>query len=154
MSASVVARPIGPWPQNDLATPGPGPQARICTNLLHGVERDNATSREILAGPDIAPHLSAIVHGLGSEAACSWSDIYDSHYFLAAAEFLALVPDGDARTGFFLVHNMRARLDPPRKLRGMLLGKIKGAMRDELGELLASTKTRLERQANERLAQP
>lgn len=80
--------------------------------------------------------------------------IYDSHYFLAAAEFLALVPDRDSRTGFFLVHNMRARLDPPRKLQGMLLGKIKSAMRDVLGELLASTKTRLERQANERLAQP
>jgi hypothetical protein len=80
--------------------------------------------------------------------------IYDSHYFLAAAEFLALVPDGDARTGFFLVHNVRARLDPPRELRGLLLGKIKSAMRDELGELLAGTKNRLERQANEDLAQP
>jgi hypothetical protein len=79
--------------------------------------------------------------------------IYDSHYFLAAVEFFALVPDGDARTGFFLVQNMRTRLDPPRKLRGILLGKIKSAMQDDLRELLASTKTSLERQANERLGQ-
>jgi hypothetical protein len=62
--------------------------------------------------------------------------IYDSHYYLANAEFLTLVPDGDAKTGFFLVQCLRARIDPPRKLRGMLLGKIKAAMQDELGELL------------------
>ena len=73
--------------------------------------------------------------------------IYDSHYYMANAEFLTLVPDRDTRTGFFLVHSLRARIDPPRKLRGMLLGKIKGAMRDELVELLQGTKDRLEGRA-------
>ena len=73
--------------------------------------------------------------------------IYDSHYFLANAEFLTLVPDGDAKTGFFLVQCLRARIDPPRQLRGMLLGKIKGAMQDELRELLQEAKSRLEEAA-------
>ena len=76
--------------------------------------------------------------------------IYDSHYYMANAEFLTLVPDGDAKTGFFLVHSLRARIDPPRKLRGMLLGKIKGAMQDELVELLQGTKGRLEGAAGSR----
>jgi hypothetical protein len=70
--------------------------------------------------------------------------IYDSHYYLADAEFLTLVPDGDAKTGFSLVHGVRARIDPPRKLRGMLLGKVKGAMQDELSQLLISAKAHLE----------
>jgi hypothetical protein len=70
--------------------------------------------------------------------------IYDSHYYLADAEFLTLVPDGDAKTGFFLVHGVRARIDPPRKFRGMLLGKVKSAMQEELGQLLLSAKAHLE----------
>ena len=70
--------------------------------------------------------------------------IYDSHYYLANAEFLTLVPNGDAKSGFFLIHSLRARIDPPHKFRGVLLGKIKGAMRDELGQLLRTTKSRLE----------
>jgi len=89
----------------------------------------------------------------GADHFIAMKHIYDSHYFLAAAEFLALVPDRDAETGFFLVQNMRARLDPPRKLRGLLLGKIKSAMRDDLGERLAGWKTRLERETNERPGQ-
>jgi hypothetical protein len=69
--------------------------------------------------------------------------IYDSHYFLANTEFLTLVPaaGGD---GFYLVHAIRARIDPPRKLRGLLLGKIKGAMKDALAEQVRATKRRLE----------
>ena len=73
--------------------------------------------------------------------------IYDSHYYLANAEFLTLVPDGDAKTGFFLVQSLRARIDPPRKLRGILLARIKGAMQDKLGELLQHAKSRLEEAA-------
>jgi hypothetical protein len=70
--------------------------------------------------------------------------IYDSHYFLAYAEFLALVPCRGDASGFYLVHAVRARIDPPRWLRGMLLGKVKREMRLALIEQLQRTKTRLE----------
>lgn len=70
--------------------------------------------------------------------------VYDSHYFLANTEFLTLVPEGGERKGFYLVHFIRARVDPPRKFRGTLLGKVKGAMRDALDADLGRTKARLE----------
>jgi hypothetical protein len=70
--------------------------------------------------------------------------IYDSHYFLAYAEFLALIPCAGAPNGFDLIHAVRARIDPPRWLRGLLLGKVKREMRIALIEDLKRTKTRLE----------
>ena len=71
--------------------------------------------------------------------------IYDSHYFLGYAEFLAAIPELDATEGFYLVRSIRAVIDPPRGwLRGFLLGRIKAAMRDELAKDLQRTRTRLE----------
>jgi hypothetical protein len=71
--------------------------------------------------------------------------IYDSHYFLAYAEFLTAIPEPGATKGFYLVRSIRALIDPPRGwFRGFLLGRIKGAMRDELAKDLRRTRTRLE----------
>jgi hypothetical protein len=70
--------------------------------------------------------------------------VYDSHYFLAYAEFLSLAP-GPAGTGeFYLVRSVRARIDPPRFMRGLLLGKVKREMRRALGEDLSRMQSRLE----------
>ncbi len=69
--------------------------------------------------------------------------LYDSHYFLANLEFFTLVP-AEGGKGFYLVHDIRARIDPPSKFRGLLLGKIKGAMKDAVAADLAQTKRRLE----------
>ncbi len=66
--------------------------------------------------------------------------IYDSHYFRANVEFLTLVPATGGESGFYLVHSIRARMDPPRHFRGMLLGKIKGAMKSALTEDLEQAK--------------
>jgi hypothetical protein len=73
--------------------------------------------------------------------------IYDSHYFRANVEFLTLVPATGGRSGFYLVHSIRARMDPPRHFRGMLLGKIKGAMKAALIQNLDQTKRQLEAQS-------
>jgi hypothetical protein len=67
--------------------------------------------------------------------------IYDSRFFFAHMEFLTMIPDGQ---GFYLIRSVRARIDPPQKLRGFLLGKIKGAMRGALVDELKATKTELE----------
>ena len=45
---------------------------------------------------------------------------------------------------FYLVAAVRARIDPPRKLRGFLLGKIKGSMKDALATDVRATRQRLE----------
>jgi hypothetical protein len=71
--------------------------------------------------------------------------IYDSHYFLGYAEFLKALPEPGGAGGFYLVRSIRALIDPPRGwLRGLLLGKIKKAMRDALAQDLQRTKSRLE----------
>lgn len=70
--------------------------------------------------------------------------IYDSHYFLADTEFLTLVPDPSDGGRFYLVDAVRARIDPPRKFRGLLLGKIKGSMKDALAADMNATRQRLE----------
>jgi hypothetical protein len=70
--------------------------------------------------------------------------IYDSHFFRANTEFLTIVPDAPGG-GFYYVHCVRARIDPPHSLRGMILGKVKGAMRDALEQEVRRTKQRLER---------
>jgi hypothetical protein len=70
--------------------------------------------------------------------------IYDSHYFLAYSEFLTVLP-GPPGTGFYLVRSVRVMIDPPRGwLRGLLLNRIKGAMREQLAGDLRLTKVRLE----------
>jgi hypothetical protein len=69
--------------------------------------------------------------------------IYDSHYFFANAEFLTAVPTANG-DGFYLIDAIRARIDPPHKLRGLLLGKIKGAMKDALTAQVLGAKQRLE----------
>ena len=66
--------------------------------------------------------------------------LYDSHYFLAYGEFLTLLPTSDAR-GTYLIRSIRALIDPPGGwLRGLLLGRIKSAMRDELASDLARSR--------------
>jgi hypothetical protein len=70
--------------------------------------------------------------------------IYDSHYFRANVEFLTLVPATRGTGGFYLVHDVRARLDPPHHFRGMVLGKVKNAMKNALTQSLERTRRRLE----------
>jgi hypothetical protein len=70
--------------------------------------------------------------------------VYDTHYFLAEIEFLTLIPAEDGKGGFYLAHAIRARIDPPQKLRGLLLGKIKGAMKDALIANVEATRKDLE----------
>lgn len=74
--------------------------------------------------------------------------IYDSHYFLADTELLTLVPDTTDKSRFYLLDVVRARIDPPRKFRGLLLGKIKGSMKDALATDVKATRQRLESAAS------
>jgi hypothetical protein len=87
--------------------------------------------QKLARGPDTG-YFIALMH------------IYDSHYFLANIEFLTVVPDAGDAARFYLLHAIRARLDPPRSFRGLLLGKIKGAMKDTMEADLLRTKLRLE----------
>ncbi len=70
--------------------------------------------------------------------------LYDSHFFLANLEFLTLLVEGGGASGFTLVHVLRARVDPPRSFRGIILGKIRAGMRDALAQDLEAAKRRLE----------
>jgi hypothetical protein len=114
---------------------------------LPGVENFMYWSKDKIRKPVISViHgcIQKVQQGDSADYFIALKHIYDSHYYLANAEFLTLVPDGDAKTGFFLVHGIRARIDPPQHLRSMLLGKIKGSMRDELERRLQNAKSRLE----------
>lgn len=70
--------------------------------------------------------------------------LYDSHYFLANTEFLTILPEDSGKPGFTLVHVLRARIDPPRSFRGMILGKMREGMRDALIRDLDVVRKRLE----------
>jgi hypothetical protein len=69
--------------------------------------------------------------------------VYDSHYFLAYAEFISLVPATGAAGGFYLVREIRSRIDPPHWFRGLLLGKIKRRMREALRTDLEATRRQI-----------
>jgi hypothetical protein len=79
-------------------------------------------------------HLVALVH------------VHDNHFYLAYAEFLRLIPERGAATGFYLVRWIRARIDPPRRLRGLLLGRIKEQMREAMKSDIESVRDGLARQ--------
>ncbi len=71
--------------------------------------------------------------------------VYDTHYFLAYAEFLSLLPEPGTTRAFYLVRSVRALISPPHGLlRGILLSRIKHGMRDQLAEEVALTRRRLE----------
>ncbi len=71
--------------------------------------------------------------------------VYDSHFFLAYVEFMTLLPDPRTDDGFYLLRSVRALINPPRGwLRGILLQRIKRAMREQLAEDMAETKRALE----------
>lgn len=73
--------------------------------------------------------------------------IYDSHYYLAFSEFLQTFPEENGKA-FYLVRSIKALIDPPRGLfRGILLGRIKASMRDELAKDLSHTRSLLESMA-------
>ncbi len=91
--------------------------------------------------------IQRVVSGGATGYFIAMKHIYDTHYFLADAEFLTLVPAPGGK-GFYLIHAIRARIDPPHTLRGMLLGKIKGAMKDALAEDARAIKQRLEAAAH------
>jgi hypothetical protein len=76
--------------------------------------------------------------------------VYDSHYFLAYAEFWTVLPQPGNARGCYLVRSVRALINPPRgPLRGLLLGRIKRAMRNQLADDMAR-----DRQVAERTGQP
>jgi hypothetical protein len=67
--------------------------------------------------------------------------IYDSHYFQAGLDLLAVVsaPGG----GFYLMDLYRARIDPPTgMLSGVILGKIRGGIEQGVGEGLRAARAR------------
>ena len=86
---------------------------------------------KVEAGPGEVGYFIALKH------------IYDTRFFFGYAEFLTMIPTHDLK-GFYLVRSLRARIDPPQKLRSFLLGKIKGGMRGGLADELRATKTDLE----------
>lgn len=114
---------------------------------LDGVENFMYWSQQKLRKPVVSvvhACIQRVTRGGHTGYFIALKHIYDSHYFRANVEFLTLVPATDGRGGFYLVHAIRARLDPPRHFRGMLLGKIKNAMKDALVERLERTRRRLE----------
>ncbi len=84
--------------------------------------------------------------GEGPETGCfvAMKHIYDSHYFLANTEFYTLLPRASDPKGFYLAHALHARIDPPRRFRGLLLGRIKEASRGGIEEDLERTRKQLE----------
>jgi hypothetical protein len=104
-------------------------------------------SKEALRKPVVsAVHLSlqTVIAGGDPRYLIALTHVYDSHYFLAYAEFLSVLPVPGAARGFFLVRSIRARIDPPHWFRGLLLRKIKREMRGTLKVDLERTRRRLE----------
>ncbi len=104
-------------------------------------------SKETLRRPVVsAVHLSlqTVTSQAGPRYLIALTHIYDSHYFLAYAEFLSLLPVPGSARGFYLVRSIRARIDPPRWFRGLLLRRIKREMRGTLKADLEKTRGRLE----------
>ncbi len=114
---------------------------------LPGAESVLYWSKDKLRKPVVSLH-HLVIFKKGEGAATTYliadKHVYDSHYFLATVDFVGLVPGADPAKGFSLVYLARTRIDPPTKFRGTLLGKIKGGMKDAIGEKLKSAKTRLE----------
>jgi hypothetical protein len=59
-------------------------------------------------------------------------------------EFLTLLPEAADKPRFTLIHVLRARVDPPRSFRGMLLGKMREGMREAIAADLQATRSRIE----------
>jgi hypothetical protein len=70
--------------------------------------------------------------------------ISDTHFLRSTLDLLWLIPDGRAQPGFYCVRVNRTRIDPPRVLRGILMGRIRKGMRSALAHDLERTKMRLE----------
>jgi len=88
--------------------------------------------------------IETVPRETGAVCVVAMKHLYDSHYFLANMEFLTLLPDGADKPGFTLVHVLRARVDPPRSFRGMLLGKMREGMREAIATDLQTTRSRIE----------
>lgn len=114
---------------------------------LPGVEDFLYWKKQKLRKPVVSV-VHACIQRVVREGRTGWfialKHIYDSHYFRANVEFLTLVPASSGAPGFYLIHAIRARIDPPRHFRGALLGKIKGAMRRAVLEGLERSKRQLE----------
>jgi hypothetical protein len=70
--------------------------------------------------------------------------ISDTHFLRSTVDLLWLIPDAGVRPGFYCVRVNRTRIDPPRVLRGLLMGRIRKGMRSALAHDLERTKLRLE----------
>lgn len=88
--------------------------------------------------------IETIPRDSGPAYVVAMKHLYDSHYFLANMEFLTLLPDNSDKRGFTLIHLLRARIDPPRSFRGMLLGKMREGMREAIATDIQATRGRLE----------
>ena len=114
-----------------------------------GVESFVYWSKEKLRRPVVSivqAFLQRVPSADGDRYFVALKHIYDSHYFRAFAEFIVVMPDGGPAPehGHFLVRSVRASIDPPHWLRGMLLGRIKREMRSALRDDLEATRSRLE----------
>jgi hypothetical protein len=88
--------------------------------------------------------IQEVTRGPSTEVFIAIKHIYDSHYFLATVEYITVFPDDSDASRFYLLDAVRARIDPPRKLRGLLLGKIKGSMKGALAAEVKAIRQRLE----------
>ncbi len=88
--------------------------------------------------------IQTIPRDPGPAYAVAMKHLYDSHYFLGEMEFLTLLPEAGDTPAFTLIHVLRARVDPPRSFRGMLLGKMREGMREAIATDLQATRSRLE----------
>jgi hypothetical protein len=88
--------------------------------------------------------IQTIPRDPGPAYAVAMKHLYDSHYFLGEMEFLTLLPEAADKPRFTLIHVLRARVDPPRSFRGMLLGKMREGMREAIATDLQATRSRVE----------
>ena len=117
------------------------------TDRLSGVEDFFCWSKQVLRRPVVSlVHVS--LHTASTDGnphyVVAFKHVYDSHYFIAYAEFLNLIPVPKPARGFFLVQSIYAKIDPPHSLRGLLLAKIKREMCNALRSDLDRTRSRLE----------
>jgi hypothetical protein len=104
-------------------------------------------SKEKVRDPVTSIHhliIHKTVDGEATDYTIADKHIADSHYFLAALEVVWLLDDRAGKHGFYGVRLNRTRIDPPRTLRGLLLGKIKKVMKKAMRQSLMDTKKRLE----------
>jgi len=107
-------------------------------------------TKERVREPVVSLHHLVIhkdLDGKATDYVIADKHISDSHYFLATVELVWLIDEPGDKASFWAVRLNRTRIDPPREMRGILLGRIRKGMRKAMHQSLTDTKLSLEAMA-------